>query len=112
MPLIQIKTSSSDINKKEELLQEISKEISKLTSKPEKYVMASLETNIPMIFSGDREACCYIEVKSIGSLNPSKISSSLCKLIEEKTGIKSSRIYIYFTDVNAKNWGYDGRTFG
>ena len=112
MPLIQIKTSVSNIKEEEKLLKEISQEISTLTRKPEKYVMASLETNIPMIFSGEMEDCCFVEVKSIGNLDPTKMTQSLCNLLEAKTGIRSNRIYINFEDIKGKNWGYNGSTFG
>ena len=112
MPLIHVKLSSSKIENSQELLQELSKELSDLTGKPEQYVMCILETNIPMLFSGSEDPCCYVEVKSIGSLTPPVMTKTFTKLIERKTGISSDRIYISFEDIQASKWGFNGQTFG
>ena len=112
MPLIHVKLSTSKVSNPNELIKEISKELSALTNKPEQYVMCLLETNIPMLFSGTDDPCCYVEVKSIGSLTPPEMTKTFCKLIELKTGIPSNRIYIQFEDVQANKWGFNGQTFG
>ncbi|WP_269622704.1 phenylpyruvate tautomerase MIF-related protein [Prochlorococcus marinus] len=112
MPLITVQTSSCDIENPQSFLQDLSKELSSLTGKPESYVMTQLHQNVPMTFGGTPKASCYIEIKSIGSIDPSNMSKAFCKLIEERIGIPSDRIYISFEDVPAKLWGWDGRTFG
>ena len=112
MPLINVRISSINIDNPEELLQALSKELSDLTGKPENYVMASLQTEAAMTFGGTREPCCFIEIKSIGAINPSKMSASFCELIESKTDVPSNRVYIEFNDVPANSWGWNGRTFG
>ncbi len=112
MPLISIRTSSNKIKDPEELLKSLSKELAVLTGKPEQYVMTSLALNQPMTFAGTNDPCCYVEIKSIGSLKPQEMSQILCDLISENTNIKSNRIYISFEDVPANLWGWNGRTFG
>ncbi len=112
MPLINIKTSYQDKLKSEELLREISIGISKLTGKPEKYVMALIETSHSMTFGGSKEDCCYVEIKSIGALRPREMSHEICKIIYEITGISKDRVYISFEDILPNNWGYNGSTFG
>ncbi len=112
MPLINIITSIDAIKEADELLQEISNELAELTGKPESYVMTSLQTNVPMTFSGTSEPCCYVEIKSIGAIEPAKMSGVFCKLISSKTGIPANRIYLGFEDVSANLWGWNGRTFG
>lgn len=112
MPLVKVQTSINQIDSTENLLKELSSEISNLTGKPEQYVMAVLETNVPMTFAGSDAPCCYIEVKSIGALEPPLMSAALCKLIANKTEIPIDRIYIAFEDVDASKWGFNGRTFG
>ena len=112
MPLINVRTSVLDIDEPEVLLKELSNELSSLTGKPESYVMTLLETNVPMTFAGTKDPCCYVEIKSIGSIDSSKMSSAFCKSIENATGISSKRIYIGFEDVPASLWGWNGRTFG
>ena len=94
------------------LLKKLSNELSQLTGKPEQFVMTLLQTNVPMTFAGTTEPCCYVEIKSIGSIDSFKMTTAFCTLIENATGITSQRIYIGFEDVPAKLWGWNGRTFG
>ena len=86
--------------------------VSDLTGKSENYVMTMIQSDSLMTFAGSDEPCCFIKLKSIGSLNPSLMSKSLCKLIASETNIKANRIYIEFTDVKASHWGFDSSTFG
>ena len=112
MPFIQINTSSKSVLEDNLLQKEISKTIADLTGKPESYVMTMIQSNSKMTFAGSDEPCCFIKLKSIGSLNPSLMSKSLCELIASKTNIKSNRIYIEFIDIKATHWGYNSSTFG
>ncbi len=113
MPFIQINTShKSVVENDDELQKDISKIVAELTGKPESYVMTIIQRDTKMTFAGSDEPCCFIEVKSIGSLTPSTMSKSLCELIASKTNITSDRIYIEFTDVKASNWGFNNSTFG
>ena len=113
MPFIQVNTSSKSVLEDYALLQnDISKMVAELTGKPENYVMTMIQRDLKMTFAGSDEPCCFIKVKSIGSLSPSSMSKSLCELIASKTNISTNRIYIEFTDVKASNWGFNGTTFG
>ena len=86
--------------------------VADLTGKPEDYVMTMIQRDTKMTFAGSDEPCCFMKVKSIGSLKPSSMSKYLCELIASKTNINKNRIYIEFVDVNASNWGFNGSTFG
>ena len=112
MPLIILRTSIKEGIDTDSMLDMLSTTIAKLTGKPRAYVMSIVEIGVPMSFAGSKEPTCYLEVKSIGSLNPSLISEKLCQLIEKEIQVPQSRIYINFDDVSASNWGYNGRTFG
>ncbi len=112
MPLVTIRTSAPLTEKRNDLLKAISLKIAQLTGKPEKYVMASIQTNVNMIFGGKEDDSCFIEIKSIGALRPREMSFELCKTINEITGIPKDRIYINFEDIEASNWGYNSSTFG
>ena len=112
MPLIQVNTSSKSVLDSELLQKEISKMVADLTGKSENYVMTMIQSNTQMTFAGTDEPCCFIKLKSIGSIKPSLMSKSLCELISSKTNIKTNRIYIEFKDVKASNWGYNSSTFG
>ena len=112
MPLIEINTSFKSIVEIDLLQKEISKIVADLTGKPENYVMTMIQSDTLMTFAGSDEPCCFIKLKSIGSLNPSKMSKSLCDLIASKTNIRTNRIYVEFVDVKATNWGFNSSTFG
>ena len=112
MPLINLFTSLSEIEKPNELLEELSKQLSISTGKPEYYVMALIQTNLSMTFGGTSDPSCYIEIKSIGAIDPKGMSAKFCKLITDRTQIPSDRIYIRFEDIPASLWGWNGKTFG
>ena len=113
MPFIQINTSTNSVVKNDDALQkDISKIVAELTGKPENYVMTMLQRDTKMTFAGSDEPCCFIKVKSIGSLTPSRMSKSLCELIASNTNISTDRIYIEFIDVKASHWGFNSSTFG
>tara|TARA_Y100000991_G_scaffold104579_1_gene78776 strand:- start:184 stop:516 length:333 start_codon:yes stop_codon:yes gene_type:complete len=110
MPFINISTSAR-VKDKTKLLDEISILISSLTNKSKRFVMAKLEDNSSMFFE-DESPCCFLQIKSIGSLNPSEMSKHLCSFVYEKMGIPLNRIYISFEDVPPAMWGWNGTTFG
>ena len=110
MPYINISTSA-EVNDKGKLIEEISILISSLTNKSRRFVMAKIEDNCQMYFDDDSPSC-FLEIKSIGSLNPSEIAKPICDFVHEKMGIPVDRIYISFEDVPASLWAWNGRTFG
>ncbi len=112
MPLIHLSTSISHVPNSKKLLKNLSKKISALTKKPEQYVMAILNPDIAMSFAGSDEPCCYVEVKSIGSLLPKEMTPVLCDLIESEIGVSTERIYINYVDIEGQNWGFNRSTFG
>ena len=110
MPYINVSTSAN-INDKKKLLKEISILVSSLTNKSKRFVMAKLEDNLEMYFDDERP-CCFLEIKSIGSLNPSEIAKPISYFVQEKMGIPIDRIYISFNDVSPSMWAWNGNTFG
>ena len=110
MPYINISTSLK-VEDKKKLLEEISILISSLTNKSKRFVMTKLDSDCEMYFDGNSH-CCFLEIKSIGSLNPSDMAKPISHFINEKMGISIDRIYIQFKDVPASSWSWNGRTFG
>ena len=110
MPHINV-SSSAKIEDKKKLIEEISKLISSLTNKSERFVMAKLDDNCEMYFDDDAPSC-FLEIKSIGSLNPSDMAKPISDFVYEKMGIPIDKIYICFEDVSASMWAWNGRTFG
>ncbi len=111
MPLLNISTNK-EIKTEEMLLSKSSDYISSLLNKPENFVMVKLNHSLPMYFAGTSEPCCFIEIKSIGALDPSKMSKSICEFFSAEIEIPKERIYIFFQDVDSNMWAWDSRTFG
>ena len=110
MPYINISTTLK-IEDKKKLLEEISILVSSLTNKSKKFVMAKLDDNSVMYFD-DQSPVCYLEIRSIGSLNPSEIAGAISNFVHEKMRIPYDNIYISFEDVPSSMWAWKGRTFG
>ena len=112
MPLINLRTNISDVQAPDALLKKLSAALATATGKPESYVMTLLDSGVPMTFAASEESCACVEIKSIGSLTPPAMSDQFCELIKSSLGIPEDRIYTGFDDVNASDWGWNGRTFG
>ena len=110
MPYINILTSEKVDNKKK-ILEEITNLISSLTKKSKKLVMAKLDDDSEMYFE-DESPCCFLEIKSIGSLNPEEMAKPISNFVYDKMKIPLDKIYIFFEDVPASMWAWNGRTFG
>ena len=110
MPYINVSTSAK-VDDKKKLIKEISILISSLTNKSERFVMAKLDDNCEMYFE-DESPCCFLSIKSIGSLTPSEIAKPISNFVYEKMGIPIDKIYISFEDVPPSMWAWNGRTFG
>ena len=111
MPLLNISTNKK-IKNEQILLAKSSNFISSLTNKPENYVMVQLTHSLSMYFAGTDELCAFIEIKSIGSLIPSKMSKPIFEFFSSELEIPTERIYVYFQDVVSNQWAWNGRTFG
>ena len=110
MPYINVSTSAK-VKDKDRLLEEFSILISSLTNKSRRFVMAKIDDNCQMYFD-DESLCCFLEIKSIGSLNPSKMAKPIADFVYKKMGIPIDRIYISFVDVPASLWAWNGKIFG
>ena len=111
MPLLNISTNK-EIKNEQMLLTKSSDFISSLLNKPENFVMVKLSNSSQMLFAGTNEPCCFIEIKSIGSIEPSKMSKPICEFFSNELEISTERIYIFFQDVDSSMWAWNSRTFG
>ena len=110
MPYINVATSIK-VEDKKNFLKEISILVSSLTNKSTRFVMARIDDNCEMYFEDDTPSC-FLEIKSIGSLNPSEMAKPISDFICDKLGITKNKIYISFEDVPASMWSWNGNTFG
>ena len=111
MPLLNISTNK-ELKNQHSILAKSSDFISALLNKPENFVMVKLNDSLQMYFSGSNEPCCFIEIKSIGSLEPSKMSKPVCEFFSNELDISTERIYIFFQNVDPSMWAWNNRTFG
>ena len=111
MPLLNISTNK-EIKFEEMLLSKSSQFISSLLNKSENFVMVKLTHSLPMYFAGRNEPCCFIEIKSIGSLYPSKMAKPICEFFSDELEIPTERIYVSFNDVDSSQWAWNKKTFG
>ena len=111
MPLLNISTNKKIKNEKI-FLAKSSDFISSLLKKPENFVMVKLTDSLQMYFAGTDKPCCFIEVKSIGSIEPSKMSKSICEFFSYEMEISSERIYVFFQNVDSQMWAWNNSTFG
>ena len=110
MPYINVSTSAK-VNDKDKLLEEISILISSLTNKSRSFVMAKIDDNCQMYFDNEKPSC-FLEIKSIGSLNPPEMAKPISDFVYEKMGIPLDRSYVSFEDVPPSLWAWNVRTFG
>ncbi|MBE9181488.1 hypothetical protein IQ268_23280 [Oculatella sp. LEGE 06141] len=116
MPLIKIQTSVTAPAKTEveAMLKRLSASLAKHLGKPEYYVMTAFEPEVPMTFAGTTEPVCYIEIKSVGTMNPAQtkaMSQDFCQQVNEAIGVPTNRTYIEFADAKGAMWGWNGSTF-
>lgn len=114
MPYLTIQTNQAFSQEEQSrLIKAASSLVSSILGKPETYVMVAIMPPVPMLFAGKDDPAAYLELKSI-SLPVDKtrdLSKDLCELIETRTGINKSRIYIEFSDAPRAMWGWNGATF-
>ena len=114
MPYLKIRTNKSTDDKAgQTLLMKASRLVAKELSKPEEYVMVSLEPPSAMLFAGRAGPTAFLELRAIGlpAQKTNDLSRLLCELVESELGIPRDRVFINFSDVPANLWGWNGETF-
>jgi len=115
MPLLKLETTVPvAAEKKEKLLQTLSRILSDVTGKPESYTMITLGETIAT-FGGRIKPIAFADVRAIGGLTQKvnvEISRQVANLLKKELNIDPENIYITFIEVPATNWGWKGGTFG
>lgn len=113
MPLIQV-TSNVSLSEPEKsnALQTLSKAIAELMGKPESVVMTSWTTS-KMTMAGTDAPCAFLDIRALRLAEevPAQLSKELCERLGLIVDIRPDRIFLNFTDVEPRNWGFDGKTF-
>jgi len=114
MPYIKIETSETlDGPSAGDLLKKTSAFISALLGKPEQYIMVSISQAMPMMLGADVKPAAYVELKSIGLQQDrcADLSKDICAFLERELSVPPDRVYIEFTALNGKMFGWNSRTF-
>lgn len=114
MPYLRIQTNvRADSAREKKILAELSAGIAKQLGKPERYVMAAMDSGCAMVFGGEDAPLAFVELKGIGmsESRTADLSGALCESISTGLGIAQDRIYIVFSDIPRAMWGWNGGTF-
>ncbi len=114
MPYFKIETNQPlDDSGAKKLSKAASSFLSGLLGKPERVIMVSVYHGTEMMFNESPLPAAYIEIKSIG-LKPEKcpeFSKAVCGFIETALQVPPERVYIDFTDIDGKMFGWNKQTF-
>ncbi len=114
MPLLHITTNQRvQDDHRETVLKKASAQVAEMLSKPESYVMVVLDDGTDMLFAGSDEPVAYLELKSLGlpEDDTSRLSLTLCNLMNELLGVPVERVYIEFAGPARHLWGWNQGTF-
>lgn len=114
MPYLAIKTNVDiDAGTASAISVDLTAATAGLLGKPERYVMVSLESSVPMAFAASTEPLAYVELKSIGlpEDQTAGFSAALCDAIGDQLQIPAERIYIEFANAERHMFGWNGGTF-
>ena len=94
----------------------LSKEITALLGKPEKWMLIDIQPGVLLRFGGDAKTpCAACQLHCIGKIDVetnTKVSHAVAKALKEVLGVDPSRYYCAFTDFPASNMGWNCVTFG
>jgi phenylpyruvate tautomerase PptA (4-oxalocrotonate tautomerase family) len=115
MPLLKLETTVVlTEEKRSALLAALSKAVAEGIGKPEQYVMVTLSP-AAILMSGKAGDAAFVDVRSIGGLSGDvnrRLSQRVCQVLEDSLHIAPNRVYLNFSNVEGRNWGSDGSTFG
>ncbi|MEA1887081.1 MAG: phenylpyruvate tautomerase MIF-related protein [Bacteroidota bacterium] len=112
MPYLKLQTNR-EIDDKDLLMKKITGLLMDLLGKSEKFIMIAFEPGLELYFGGNNDPAAFIELKSIGlpSDITTKLSAAICKLLKQRLGIPSDRIYVEFSDAPPHMFGWNSGTF-
>ncbi len=115
MPLLKLETTVVlNDEKQKDLLARLSGMVAETIGKPEEYVMVTVSSSA-ILMSGQAGDAAFVDVRGIGGLSANvnrQLAQKICRLLNQSLGVPPDRVYLNFTEVEASNWGWDGKTFG
>ena len=115
MPLLKLETTVVlNDEKRNELLARLSGVVAETIGKPEEYVMVTANASA-ILMSGKAGDAAFVDVRSIGGLSAPvtrQLSQKICRVLNQSLSVPPNRVYLNFTEIEAGDWGWDGKTFG
>ncbi len=113
MPYFSIETNKKiEISETEKISKKASRFLAEMMSKPEQVIMVAIKPGTPLIFGGTGEPCAFVRIKALG-LDKGRCpeySGKVCGFLEREIGVPGNRVFIEFTDIDGKCFGYNGNT--
>ncbi|KAG8455875.1 hypothetical protein GDO86_001896 [Hymenochirus boettgeri] len=114
MPIFALKTNLCRDGVPDNLLAELTQQLSKATGKPAEYIAVHVQTDQLMSFGGTTDPCALCSLHSIGKIGGpqnKKYTKMLSDFLAMQLHIPADRVYINFYDVSGANVGWNGSTF-
>lgn len=113
MPFINVKTNTAVPADKETAIKAaLGQAITAIPGKSESWLMVGIEPEKILYFKGDNAPAAMVEVSVFGSSNSaafSKLTNSICDILNEQLSIERSRIYVKYEATH--DWGWNGSNF-
>jgi len=114
MPFLQITTNLAlDADQEATVSTAASRAVAEALGKPERLVMVHVLARQRLILGATDEPAALLMLKSIAlpTDQTAMLSRHLCDFLEAQLAIPSHRVFIEFTDVARRLWGWNGGTF-
>lgn len=111
MPSFVVNTNVPRANIPHDFLLDLSKVVAKSTGKPESYVAVQVIPDQLMVFGGSVEPCATCTLGNVGPLKNKDFSKAAMEKISNALDIPTDRIYIFFSNFEGGNVGYNKSTF-
>lgn len=113
MPYFSIETTEQiEESEAKKIMKKASNLIAAILGKPESVVMVSMKPGTAMIFAGAEGPTAFVCLKSI-NLSADQcpiLSEKICSFVEQEVSVPKGRVFIDFTNLEGKYFGWDGRT--
>ena len=113
MPYFSIETNKKiDSVVNTELMKKASSFLADMMSKPERAIMVTVKPDMPYIFGGSEDPTAFVQIKAfnLDKTRCPEYSKKVGEFIEAEINVPIDRVFIDFTDIDGKAFGYNGDT--
>uniref|UniRef100_A0A8C5LNR4 Macrophage migration inhibitory factor n=1 Tax=Leptobrachium leishanense TaxID=445787 RepID=A0A8C5LNR4_9ANUR len=114
MPMFVLNTNVSRDVIPDNLLADLTSQLTKATKKPAEYIAIHIVPDQMMSFGGSKDPCALCSLHSIGRIGVAEnkaYTKLIADVLSKRLNIPANRCYINFFDLQAANVGWNGSTF-